>query len=167
MVEWQHPVSGAVYDDLGDPAAEPHLVRGKGWLRDPLMYETVIDGIADRTLTDGWRLSWLSYAEALYDQPLEMLYTGMNPAQEYRLRVTYAGEDYAVPLTLMAGDGVEIRSARQRKANPEVVEFAVPKGAIVDGNLRLPWIGPAGIGGEGGGRQIAEVWLLPVSSAHN
>jgi hypothetical protein len=167
MVDWQHPVGGAVYDDLGDPEAEQHLVRGLGWPRDPEMYESAIDGIADRTLADGWRLSWLSYAEALYEQPLEMLYTGLNSALEYRLRVTYAGEDYAVPLTLTAGNGVEVHPSRQRRSNPEVVEFALPRGAIVNGSLRLRWMRPGGIGGGGRGRQIAEVWLLPVSSAKN
>jgi len=166
-LDWQHPVPGAVYDDLGSSTAEPHLVLGLGWPQDPEMYGTAIDGIADRTLADGWRLSWLSYAEALYEQPLEMQYTGLNSAIEYCLRVTYAGEDYAVPLTLTAGNGVEIHPARQRSSNPEVVEFAIPRGAIVDGKLRLRWTRPAGIGGGGRGRQIAEVWLLPQSPSKN
>ncbi len=167
IVGWQHPVSGAVYDDLGSSTAEPHLVRGVGWSQDPEMYDTAIDGIADRTLADGWRLSWLSYAEALYEQPLELQYVDLDPALEYRLGVTYAGEDYAVPLTLTAGDGVEIHPARQRRSNPEVVEFALPRGAIVGGKLRLRWTRPAGIGGGGRGRQVAEVWLLPQSHPKN
>jgi hypothetical protein len=79
IVNWQRPSQGAIYEDLGDPAAEPHLVRGLGWQHDPEMYEAAIDGIADRTLEDGWRLSWLSYAEALYEHPLEMLYTALTP----------------------------------------------------------------------------------------
>ncbi|NYF80064.1 hypothetical protein [Granulicella arctica] len=161
IVDWQHPVPGAIYDDLGSSAAEPHLVGGLGWSQDPEMYATAIDGIADRTLADGWRLSWLSYAEALYEQPLEMQYTDLNSTLQYRLRVTYAGEDYAVPLTLTAANGVEIHPARLRRSNPEVVEFAVPHGAIMDGTLRLRWTRPAGIGGGGRGRQIAEVWLIP------
>jgi hypothetical protein len=127
------------------------------------MYATAIDGIADRTLADGWRLSWLSYAEALYEHPLEMRYTGLNAALAYHLRVTYAGEDYALPLTLTAGDGVQIHPARQRKSNPETVEFAIPRDAIVEGTLRLRWMRPAGLGGGGRGRQIAEVWLIPQS----
>lgn len=162
IVNWQHPVAGTLYDDLGNPTVEPHLVRGMGWSQDPEMYETAIDGIADRTLADGWRLSWLSYAEALYEQPLEMQYAGLNPALEYRMRITYAGEDYAVPITLTTGRGLEIHPARQRRSNPEIVEFAVPRDAIVNGKLRLRWMRPADIGGGGRGRQIAEVWLLPV-----
>lgn len=163
IVDWKHPASGAMYDDLGDSAQEPHLVRGAGWLRDPEMYATAIDGIADRTLADGWRLSWLSYAGALYEQPLEMKYTGLNTELAYRLRVTYAGEDYALPLTLTAGDRVQIHPARQRKSNPETVEFAIPPEAIVGGTLRLRWMRPPGLGGGGRGRQIAEVWLIPQS----
>lgn len=163
IVDWRDPAPGAMYDDLGDPAGEPHLVRGLGWWKDPEMYATAIDGIADRTLAEGWRLSWLSYAEALYEQPLEMRYTGLNAALAYRLRVTYAGEDYALPLTLTAGDGVQIHPARQRKSNPETVEFAIPREAIVEGTLRLRWMRPTGLGGGGRGRQIAEVWLIPQS----
>ncbi len=56
---------GALYDDLGRPDAEPHLVRGAGFAADPQMYDTAIDGIADRTPEDGWPFPALDYAEAL------------------------------------------------------------------------------------------------------
>ncbi|RXH56300.1 hypothetical protein GRAN_3157 [Granulicella sibirica] len=162
IARWNAPVDGALYDDLGDAAREPHLVRGAGWSEDPEMYAAAIDGIADKTLADGWRLSWLSYAEALYEQPLEMRYEGLAAGESYRLRITYAGEDYSVPLTLTAGNGVVIHEARKRGSNPETVEFDLPSAAIVGGELTLRWMRAAGGGGSGRGRQVAEVWLLPV-----
>ncbi len=161
LAHWNNPAPGAIYDDLGDPNREPHLVRQTGWTEDPEMYATAIDGIADRTLADGWRLSWLDYAETLYETPLELDYRGLDPQLKYRVRITYAGEDYALPLRLTANGTVEIHAARLRQSNPETVEFAVPSSAVADGRLSLRWTGPTGSGGSGRGRQVAEVWLLP------
>jgi hypothetical protein len=175
IVHWAHPTPGALYDDLGDPANEPHLVRGTPWADDPAMYHAAIDGIADRTLAANpspanlstpstetpWRLSWLDYAETLYETPLELDYTGLDPHRGYRVRITYAGEDYALPLRLTANDGIEIHPLRLRHSNPETVEFPVPAAATATGRLQLRWTGPAGSPGSGRGRQVAEVWLIP------
>ena len=161
IVHWTSPTPGAIYDDLGDPTAQPHLVHRAHWQDDPAMYGTAINGIADRTLADGWRLSWLDYAETLYETPLELNYAGLDPIRAYRIRITYAGEDYALPLRLTANDGIEIHPARLRKSNHETVEFAIPPQATTNGHLYLRWTGPEGSGGSGRGRQVAEVWLLP------
>ncbi|SEF77134.1 hypothetical protein SAMN05421819_1131 [Bryocella elongata] len=161
IVNWEHPANGAIYDDLGMPGKEPHLVRGQGFDADPEMYETAIDGIADRTTEDGWRLSELDYAETLYEYPLEMRYTGLNPHKRYRLRITYAGEDYTLPLKLVANGTLVVHPARLRKSNPETVEFELPSAATLNGTLDLRWDRPDGVGGGGRGRQVAEVWLIP------
>jgi hypothetical protein len=164
IANWRQPTPGTLYDDLGDSTAEPHLVRGLGWFRDPEMYASAIDGIADRTLENGLRLSWISYAEALYETPLELKYSGLNAENTYRVRITYSGEDYSVPLLLTAGNGVTIHGSRQRRLNPEVVEFAVPREAVTKGALTLRWMRPPGGGGSGRGRQVAEVWLIPETT---
>ncbi len=172
IAHWQHPSRGAVYDDLGDPANEPHLVRGEGWWRDPELYETTNDGIADRTLAANpsasgdqgtalpWRLSWITYAETLYETPLTLEYDHLNRLRSYHVRITYAGEDYALPLRLTA-DGIEVHPSSLRQSNPETVEFAVPAAAVSTGTLKLTWTGPQGSGGSGRGCQVAEVWILP------
>jgi hypothetical protein len=160
ITHWTSPTSGTLYDDLGDSTAEPHLVHRTTWQDDPAMYGTAIDGIADRTLADGWRLSWLDYAETLYETPLELEYADLDPHRTYRIRITYAGEDYALPLRLTAND-IEIHPARKRTSNTETVEFPIPSAAVAGGHLHLRWTGPAGAGGSGRGRQVAEVWLLP------
>lgn len=164
IAHWSDPVPGTLYDDLGDATHEPHLVRGAGWQEDPEMYDTAIDGIADRTLAAAakpWRLSWLSYAETLYETPLQLRYTALDRRRRYRVRVTYAGEDYALPLRLMANGTTEIQPARLRSSNPETVEYPVPQAATASGDLTLQWTGPKGSGGSGRGRQVAEVWLIP------
>jgi hypothetical protein len=161
IAHWATPTPGAIYDDLGDPTAEPHLAHRALWQDDPAMYGTAIDGIADRTLADGWRLSFLDYAETLYETPLELNYRGLDPHRAYRIRITYAGEDYALPLRLTANGTIEIHPSRLRKSNPETVEFPIPQQAVATGELHLRWSGPEGSGGSGRGRQVAEVWLLP------
>jgi len=161
ITHWSNPTPGAIYDDLGDPTNEPHLIRGPGWDEDPERYSATIDGIADRTLADGWRMSWLDYAETLYETPLRLDYHGLDPHDTYRVRITYAGEDYALPLRLVANGNIEIHPARLRHANPETVEFSIPASAVANGTLSLRWTGPEGSGGSGRGRQVAEVWLLP------
>lgn len=160
IANWNQPIRGALYDDLGDPEAEPHLVRGEGWLRDPEMYHTAIDGIADETLEKGWRLSWLSYAETLYEEPLHLHYEHLDPHRHYRLRITYAGEAYTLPMRLMANDTIEVHPLRLRKSNPETVEFDLAPETTHSDTLDLRWFRAYGAGGGGRGGQVAEVWLL-------
>lgn len=161
IVHWKDPGPGGFYDDLGDPSAEPQLVRGPGFPSDPAFFESALDGIADRTPEQGWRLSEISYAGALYDHPLELRYTGLSAKLHYRLRIINAGEDYTTPVTLTADGRYLIYGPRLRAANPETVEFPVPPAATRGGTLDLQWTRPKGLGGGGRGLQVAEVWLFP------
>jgi hypothetical protein len=161
IIHWQGETPGTLYDDLGDPTHEPHLVRGAGWTSDPEMYRTAIDGITDETLEKGWRLSWLSYAETLYETPLHLHYDHLDPKRSYKLRVTYAGESYVLPMRLIANDKEEIHPLRLRKSNPETVEFKVPASATSTGQLDFKWFRNDGAGGGGRGGQVAEIWLIP------
>lgn len=151
---------GALYDDLGDPGREPHLVRGAGFDRDPQLLESAIDGIADKIPDDGWRRAWTTYAETLYDRPITLVYRDLDPKRGWRLRATYAGEDYQLPMRLTA-NGVELHPPLSRATNPMTVDLAIPPEATRSGQLRLDWTRPPGVGGGGRGHQVAEVWLIP------
>jgi hypothetical protein len=162
VLNYERPVAGACYDDLGEPGHEPHLARRGDLPNDPDLRHAPHDGIADTSPDSGWRRSWVTYAGALYDEPLVLSYNGLNPATHYRIRVTYAGEDYALPMRLVANDRFEIHPPRIRHANPETTEFDIPAAATATGKLNLAWMRPAGAGGSGRGAQVAEVWLLPM-----
>jgi hypothetical protein len=154
---------GARYDDLGDPWNAPHLVRGSSPVTDPLRFHGAVEGIADRTPNDGWRMSWISYAESLYDAPLRLHYTGLDPKRRYHLIATYAGEDYWLPMRLVANRAIELHPPLNRSSNPMTVELEIPHTATRGGTLDLAWTRPAGMGGSGRGHQVAETWLIPES----
>jgi hypothetical protein len=160
IMHWSDLGPGAFYDDLGDPSAETHLVRGPGFPSDPAFFHSALDGIADRTPDQGWRLSEISYAGAPYDHPLELRYTGLSAKLHYMLRIVYAGDDSTTPVTLTANGHYLIHGPRLRTTNPETVEFAVPPAATRGGTLDLQWTRPKGLGGGGRGLQVAEVWLF-------
>jgi hypothetical protein len=164
VASWKTPVPGTLYDDLGDPSNEPHLVRGPAWLDDPEMYDRSIDGIADHTLENGWKMSWLSYAETLYETKLRLRYNDLRHDTGYRLRITYAGEDYVLPMELTANEGTILQPMRRRLSNPEQLEYDLPRPLTQDGTLTLSWKRPTGAGGGGRGGQVAEVWLIPTTS---
>ncbi len=165
LVHWRDPGPGGFYDDLGDPSAEPHLVRGPGFPSDPAFFQSALDGVADRTPDQGWRISEISYAGALYDHPLELRYTGLRADAHYKLRIVYAGEDYTLPITLVANGRFVIHGPRLRATNPEIVEYAVPPAATRTRTLDLQWTRPKGLGGGGRGLQVAEVWLFSAPVA--
>jgi hypothetical protein len=155
---------GALYDDLGNPQAEPHLVRGRDFVDDPQGYGSAIDGIADMTPGDGWRMSQVSYAETLYDAPIRLHYDGLDRRCRYRLVATWAGEGYAVPMRLIANGTMLLHDYRPRTSNPMTVETPIPPAATAGGTLDLAWNRPPRMGGSGRGHQIAETWLIPDPS---
>jgi hypothetical protein len=150
----------ALYDDLGDPAKEPHLVHSAA--PTPDLRDTAIDGIADRTPEDGWRMADITYAETLYDRPIRMHYAGLNPRRRYRLIARYAGEDYQLPMRLVANGRWELHGPLNRARNPMTVTIDIPHAATRGGTLDLAWTRPAGLGGSGRGHQIARTWLIPL-----
>lgn len=152
ITQWTNPGSGGFYDDLGNPFAEPHLVRGEGWENDPGYLHSAQDefGAMERE----YRLSWGRQALTLYGKPLEMVYEGLNPAAHYRLRVVYNGRFHPT-MRLIANDAFLIHGPLQGTNPPTVMEFGLLPEAIGQGVLRLRWELV-----EGRGCQVAEVWLV-------
>lgn len=160
VVDWKQPGAGSFYDNLGDASDEPNLVRGPGYPTDPAFLHTALDAVSNFTPNDGWRMSQISNAGALYDNDLELRFTGLDPKAHYRLRIDYAGEGYTLPMTLVANGTYTLQKSFHRKHDPEFIELDLPQAAVKNGVLDLRWTRPQGMGGGGRGLQVAEVWLL-------
>jgi len=163
IVNWTDPGPGGFYDDLGDPRQQPHLVRGDGFAKDPEFRHSALIGFGARRPDEGWRMSWYNHAESLFDAPLRMQYTGLDPAASYKIRVVYGGETPRIPVRLVANGSVEIHGFIQKPSPVRPVEFNIPPEATRGGTLALEWTCPAGLGGNGRGVQVSEVWLIRVA----
>lgn len=168
MVQWTNPGPGGFYDDLGNPARQPHLVRGQGFEKDPGCYasarsdfeeDLVLDEDDDKP--DGpRRKSWIDHAESLYDAPLQMHYGGLDPQARYKVRVVYAGDAAKKKIRLATAEGVEIHPFIAKPWPFKPIEFSIPAAATAHGELTLSWFGEPGLGGNGRGCQVSEVWLI-------
>ncbi|MCW5977667.1 MAG: hypothetical protein KIT09_06300 [Bryobacteraceae bacterium] len=162
IVRWSDPAPGGFYDDLGNPAVQPHVVRRKTYSEDPAHLESPLVSFATQgQSTSPLRTSWKRHLTSLYDQPLEMRYANLSPSARYRVRITYAGEPAPARVRLVADGRWEVHSWRRKDFPIRPVEFAIPPEATADGELTLTWTKEAGGGGAGRGLEVAEVWLFP------
>lgn len=161
IVNWSNPGAGGFYDDLGNTGAQPHLVKNSTYEQDPAYLSSAMPGFTVRMQDHSSRVSSSNYAEALHDRPLEMLYTQLDKTARYRLKIVYGAEAKA-EVKLVANGKYEIHPMRAKPMTFQPEEFEVPADATQNGELRLSWSRPAGLGGSGRGVQVAEVWLIRV-----
>lgn len=109
-------------------------------------------------------MAWKCWAETLYDTPLVLQYPRLDPKARYRLRVVYSGDAPRIKLRLVANDTQEIHPYMLRSWPPAPQEFALAPEATSTGKLKLAWTREPGLGGNGRGCQVAEVWLIPVAA---
>jgi hypothetical protein len=161
IVNWTNPGPGGFYDDLGNLAAQPRLVRGLGADVDPEFRETSRVGFH---YVPDHRMSWCRFAESTYDAPLKMQYDQLDPEVQYRVRVVYGGDNFRTRVQLLADGGTEIHAWIEKPRPLRPVEFDVPRAVTADGRLTLSWYQEPGRGGAGRGCQVAEVWLVKGNS---
>ena len=157
IVNWTNPGPGGYYDDLGNVTKQPHLIRGAGFEKDPAFLASSLVSFAYRP---EYRSSWWMYAESLNDTPLQMRYTGLDRAAQYRVRVVYAGDAPGARVRLVANGSVEIHPLIEKPSPVRPVEFDIPAQATAMGELTLSWYRDPAAGGNGRGCQVAEVWLI-------
>jgi hypothetical protein len=157
IVNWTNPGPGGFYDDLGDPRRRPHLLSGSAYAQDPARLRGLLTGFDQNPQ---WRLAWCRHGAALYNEPLRMRYTGLDPAAAYKLRVVYTGDMFQVRVRLKANDSIDVHPflAKPRDMTPQ--EFELPRDATRSGTLDLSWYAESGRGGNGRGCQVSEVWLV-------
>ena len=127
---WEHPGEGSYYDDVGNVAKCPHVVRGEGLNTDPEMernpnagYWWWNNGFSRR------RLSW----QVTMDWPIAVTYENLDPNASYIVRMTGFGE----ALTRMNGQRVD--ATVYGKEIGEIKEFPVPKDIVKSGKLKVTW----------------------------
>ena len=173
ILHWTDPGPGGFYDDLGNVARQSHLVRPFNFSEDPGAMQSVRtdfeeDLVADEPdeKTEGARrVSWIDHAETLYDTPLEMRYPSLDPGAQYRLRVVYAGDNPKRKIRLVANEDIEVHPLLSKPVPFKPLEFPIPRDATRGGSLTLKWFGEPGLGGNGRGCQVSEVWLLKESTS--
>lgn len=168
IVEWTNPGPGGFYDDLGNSARQPHLVRGLPFAQDPASLASSKTGFEEGDVVDepdelpegALRLGWMDHAESMNDQPLRLHYTNLDPAAKYRVRLVYGGDAPKRKNRLQAGDGLELHPLRPKEFPYRPIQFDIPKAAYSGGELTLTWLREPGLGGNGRGCQVAEVWVI-------
>ena len=170
IVNWTNPGPGGFYDDLGNLARQPHLVRGPGYPSDPAFLESSYVGLGreghgPNNLRTGYErnnypISWWRVGAALNETPLLMRYQDLDSEAEYRLRVVYAGGSPEPKLRLVADEQFEIHDWLKRPVPFKPLEFDIPQAANADGKLELRFEREPGLGGNGRGLEVAEVWLM-------
>lgn len=168
LLHWTDPGAGGFYDDLGNPSRQPHLVKGVGFQSDPGSYasarsdweEDIVQDDDEPTPAAARRLSWIDHVESLYDAPLRMHYEGLDSHASYRIRVVYAGDAPKKTIRLVAGPGMEVHPLLTKPWPFLPMEFSIPVAATASGELDLAWYGEPGLGGNGRGCQVSEVWLI-------
>ncbi len=155
IVRWTDPGPGGFYDEPGNPARRDHLLTDLDFERDPGTYRSARIGFSG---TPG-RFAWARHVETLYDTPLQMRYTGLDPQAAYRIRIVYGGGDIR-KIRLVAGEDLEVHPYIAKPAPPRPLEFDIPLAASTGGELLLSWSREPGLGGNGRGCQVCEVWLF-------
>jgi hypothetical protein len=163
MLTRTDPGPGGFYDQLGNVAARPHLVAGPGSFADPDFRSSPLIGFNYPDIAgDRMPMAWKSWAESISDAPLTMQYKDLDRKVQYRVRVVYSGDAPKKKIRLVANDNIEVHPYIERVWPPAPQEFTIPAEATAAGELKLVWTREPGLGGNGRGCQVAEVFLIPV-----
>jgi hypothetical protein len=176
LLEWSNPGPGGFYDDLGNVARQPHLVRNFSFKDDPGAFQSPRSDFEEDLVLDDpsekpdspRRVSWIDHVEVLYDGPLQMRYTGLDPNAKYKIKILYGGDSPRSKIRLIANQDLEIHPYITEPFPFKPVEFAILPAATERGQLLLSWFAEPGLGGNGRHCQLSEVWLLKelLASSH-
>ena len=140
---------------------QPHFVRGQGGVEDPEFRASSLVGFDyPDEFGDQAPVSLTRWAESLFDAPLELRYTGLDPAARYKVRFVEAGDSARRATRLVANGRFEIHPLRKKDAEVKPVEFDIPAEATASGTLTLEWQPDPAESGNGRWVQISEVWLM-------
>ena len=149
---WENPGPGSFYDDVGNVAKSPHVVRGEGLNTDPEMERN--PNVGFWWWYNGFsrqRLSW----QTSMDWPIAVTYENLDTSATYVVRLTGYGE----ALTRMNGE--RVLPTLYGKGIGEFKEFPVPEKVVKTGKLVVTWDRPdeSHLNWRQQSR-LTEIWLL-------
>jgi hypothetical protein len=149
---WENPGPGSFYDEVGNIARSPHVIRGEGLNTDPLMERNPTPGFW--WWQEGYSRRRLSWQTSL-DWPLGLVYERLDPQVSYRVRMTGFGD---VKLRL---NGQLATPTVYGKEIGEFKEYNVPSSLIQDGKLVIAFdrLNEGHLNWRQQSR-VSEVWLL-------
>jgi hypothetical protein len=149
---WERPFPGALYDDIGNVAKSPHVIRGEGTNTDPNNNRNPNpDAMWWEEGRTRARRSWVTYM----DWPLGLRYDGLDPKAGYVVRTTGNGD------CLLRINGIRMQPVVDGREMGELKEFPVPRQSYEDGSMVLTFDRPyePGINWRHASR-LTEVWLI-------
>jgi hypothetical protein len=157
IANWEHPGPGSYYDDIGNVARSPHVLRGEPWNTDPLMRKQ------DNPNFDWWDNGFSRQRHSFMSSmrwPSGLEYNGLDSTASYTVRVTGVGE------CLLKINGQRVSHTLYGKGIGEIKEFSLPPELIKDRKITLTFedIDEDNINWRNQSR-ITEVWL--IKDAHS
>ena len=161
ILDRTNPGPGGFYDNPGALPTTPRLERGPGASEDPAFIRSSMTGCLYLTQEPlALPYAWWSHAAALNDAPLSLLYDNLDPSAEYEVKVVYAMTEYKNKIQLIANDVHEVHGFIEKPDPAVPLLFLIPAAAAASGSLKLTWRREPGLGGEGQGCHITEIWLM-------
>jgi len=96
----------------------------------------------------------------LFDEPLKMQYKDLDTGAQYKIRVVYPSDARRIRIKLVANEKYEIHPLMTKPFPMQPLEFDIPPEATRTGQLDLAWTRELGLGGNGRGCQVSEVWII-------
>jgi hypothetical protein len=96
----------------------------------------------------------------MLEVPLRMRYENLDPDAHYKIRVVYGGDSPRKKIRCVANENIEVHPLIAKKIPTAPVEFDVPPAATHSGELNLSWYREPGLGDNGRGCQVSEIWLM-------
>jgi len=168
MLNRTNPGPGGFYDDLGSEESWKKVIRQKTWAEDPGGLESPLTDFGVFLKGDEWvdvlpvgfegkpvPLAWMDQVTTLYDTPLKIKYTGLDPKVSYTIRIAYTGR-FTSGVKLVADEKYIVHDFIQTGKEP-LYEFPVPAEAVADGNVEFTFTCRP----DDRGTQVAEIWLIP------
>jgi len=93
------------------------------------------------------------------DRPLRVRYHDLDPKARYKVRVVYSGDAPKMKIRMVANGSVELHPFIEKPNPVRRLEFELPWEVTRGGTLELSWNRPPGLGGNGRGCQVSEIWL--------